>query len=91
MADGELNGHHHTTLTRIFGHPVSHNIEWHDAVSLLDKVGSVVQQPNERYLVTVGTASQVFDHPKHNDLSVEQVVDLRRMLEAAGITPQTTG
>ncbi len=87
MTDVRLNGHHRTTLERIFTHPVSHNIEWHDAVSLLGKVGTVVQEANDRYTITVGTTTQTFDQPKHNDLSTDQVVDLRRMLEAAGITP----
>ena len=74
---------------RIFGHPVSHNIEWHDVVSLLGKVGTVVQEPNERWTVTLGTTTQTFDQPRHHDIDVAQVVDLRRMLEAAGITPDT--
>ena len=37
-----LNNHHRNTLRQIFQHPVSHNIEWHAVVSLLEAIGSVV-------------------------------------------------
>ena len=31
MAEGiKLDGHHRATVRKIFQHPVSHNIQWHD-------------------------------------------------------------
>jgi hypothetical protein len=38
-----LNNHHRNTLRQIFQHPVSHNIEWHAVVSLLEAIGSVAE------------------------------------------------
>ena len=83
----KLSGHHKVTADKIFAHPVSHNIEWHDVVSLLGHIGSVTEEANHRYMVTVGTESQTFDHPRGDDLDAQQVVDLRRMLHNAGFGP----
>jgi hypothetical protein len=86
----ELDGHHKATLEKIFSHPTSHNIEWHDVLSLLEGVATVVKEHDGRYKVTLGSESETFDAPHHhNDIDVQQVVDLRRMFTSAGITPQT--
>jgi hypothetical protein len=79
-----LNNHHRDTLLHIFQHPTSHNIEWPAVLSLLEAVGTVEQQQNGRYVVSVGTETEVLDPPKHKDIDVQQVVDLRRMLTSAG-------
>ncbi len=86
----ELSGHHRTTLERIFSHPVSHNIQWHDVLSLLESVASVREEHDGRYKVTLGSETQTFDVPRHHDIDEEQVIDLRRMLRGAGITPEST-
>ena len=39
-----LDHHHQVTVQGIFRHPVGHNIEWHDVLSLLDKVGNIVEE-----------------------------------------------
>jgi hypothetical protein len=88
MADEvHLNGHHRGTLESIFRHPVGHNIEWHDVVSLLENVGTVVEGANGRLTVTVGSETETFDVPRQHDVDVQHVLDVRRMLERAGITP----
>jgi hypothetical protein len=88
MTDGvELDAHHRATVGRIFNHPVSHNIQWHDVLSLLKSVADVTEEPDGRYKVTLGSETETFDAPKHHDVSEQQVVDLRRMLRGAGITP----
>ena len=83
-----LSGHHGRTLEKLFAHPVSHNVEWHDVVSLLEHVGTVEREHDGRYKVTVGSETQTFDRPRHHEnvLDEQQVVDVRRMLETAGIT-----
>ena len=81
-----LDNHHRNTLRQIFQHPVSHNIEWHDVVSLLLEIGTVTEESNHRYKVVVGDETEIFDRPKGDDIDEQQVVDLRRMLRAAGIT-----
>jgi hypothetical protein len=79
-----LNNHHRNTLRQLLQHPASHNIEWHDVVSLLEAVGSVVDHHDGTVVVTVGSETGYFDRPPHKDIDVQTVVDLRRMLNDAG-------
>ena len=80
----KLNNHHRDTLVRIFQHPTSHNIEWPDVVSLLSVVGTIEEHKDGRFEVSVGSEVQTFERPRHKDIDVQQVVDLRRMLTGAG-------
>jgi hypothetical protein len=79
-----LNNHHRDTLRQIFQHPTSHNIEWPDVLSLLEAVGTVEARHDGKYLVQLGSESEVLTRPKHKDIDVQQVLDLRRMLTGAG-------
>jgi len=79
-----LSNHHRNTLRQLFQHPVSHNIEWHAVVSLLEAVGSVVEHHDGKVAVTVGSETEFFDPPAHKDIDTQAVVDLRRMLSSAG-------
>ena len=87
--DGEprLDGHHRATLERIFARPTSHNLQWHDVLALLERVGTVEERHEGRYSVTVGAENELFDVLRHRDLDDQQVVDLRRMLSGAGYGP----
>jgi hypothetical protein len=89
-AGRELDGHHRSTVEKIFNHPVSHNIQWHDVLSLLESVATVVEEPSGRYKVTLGSETHSFDAPRHHDIGEQQVIDLRRMLKSAGITPTSS-
>lgn len=79
-----LNSHHRVTLEQLYQHPTGHNIEWHAVLSLLEAVGSVEQSHDGKYLVRVGTETEVFVRPRRKDIDVQQVLDLRRMLTTAG-------
>ena len=79
-----LTNHQRNTLRQLFQHPVSHNIEWHAVVSLLEAVGSTVEQRGGKVAVTVGSQTEFFDPPAHKDIDTQAVVDLRRMLSRAG-------
>ena len=83
-----LSNHHRTTLRQLFEHPVSHNIEWRAVVSLLEAVGSVVEHHDGKLAVTIGPQTTFLDPPAHKDIDTETVVDLRRMLSAAGDGPE---
>ncbi|HUJ05930.1 MAG TPA: hypothetical protein VLX31_07460 [Streptosporangiaceae bacterium] len=85
-----LSNHHRNTLRQIFQHPVSHNIEWHAVVSLLNAIGSVVEQ-EDMIAVTVGSGTEYFEVPAHKDIDTQTVVDLRRMLSGAGYGPDVPG
>ncbi|HEV3212009.1 MAG TPA: hypothetical protein VGZ03_01295 [Acidimicrobiales bacterium] len=80
-----LNNHHRDTLLQIFQHPASHNIEWHDVVSLLEVVGSVEERHNGKFEARIGDEVTVLTRPSGKDIDVQQVVDLRRMLQSAGL------
>jgi hypothetical protein len=79
-----LSNHHNDTLSKILQHPAGHNIEWKDALSLLEAVASVEDQHDGRFVVTLGGETESFERPNSKDISVQQVVDLRRMLRNAG-------
>jgi hypothetical protein len=79
-----LSNHHRTTLRQIFQHPVSHNIEWHAVLSLLEAIGSVAERHDGKLSVTVGPERIFIDPPPHKDIDAQTVIDLRRMLTAAG-------
>ena len=79
-----LSNHHRNTLRQLFQHPVSHNIEWDAVLSLLEAVGSAVEQHGGKVSVTIGSETEFFDPPRHKDIDTQAVVDLRRMLSNAG-------
>ena len=79
-----LNNHHRDTLEKIFQHPVSHNIEWLDVLSLLEAVGTVDERHDGKFVVTLGSETETFERPKHKDVEIQVVVDLRRILHSAG-------
>jgi hypothetical protein len=83
-----LSNHHRNTLREIFQHPVSHNIEWHAVVSLLEAVGAVNRSHDGKLAVTLGTQTEYLDPPPDKDVDAQLVVDLRRMLSEAGFGPE---
>ena len=86
MTDGiKLDAHHRKTVEKLFTHPTSHNIQWHDVLSLLEAVATVEEGHDGRYKVTLGPETETFDTPRGHDIDTQMVVDLRRMLKGAGI------
>ncbi len=85
-----LNGHHRATVEKIFQHPVSHNIQWHDVLSLLKGVAEVSEGHDGRLKVTLGDETETLDPPSNHDVDEQMVIDLRRMLKGAGITPEAS-
>jgi len=81
------NPHHRQTLLQVFQHPVSHNIEWHAMLSLLEAVGSVELRHDGEYAAHVGAQTAFLGRPKDKDIDVEQVLAVRRLLTAAGYGP----
>ncbi len=88
MPDGtKLDAHHRKTVEKLFTHPTSHNIQWHDVLSLLQAVADVEEAHDGRFRVTLGEESETFDAPRGHDIDTQQIVDLRRMLKGAGYGP----
>jgi hypothetical protein len=83
-----LDNHHRNTLRQLFHHPVSHNIEWHAVLSLLEAVGTVAERHDGKVAVTLGSETEFFDPPVRKDIDTQTVVDLRRILRRAGYRPE---
>lgn len=83
----KLDAHHRKTVEKLFTHPTSHNIQWHDVLSLLQAVAEVEEAHDGRFRVTLGEETETFDPPQGHDIDTQQIVDLRRMLKGAGYGP----
>jgi len=83
----KLDGHNRHTLERLFAHPTSHNIQWHDVRSLLEQVGTVKEHPDGKFVVRIGNQTETFEPKRSPDVDIEHVMILRRALSAAGIGP----
>ncbi len=82
-----LDNRHRNTLRQIFEHPVSHNIEWHAVMSLLEAVGEVNVHHDGKVAVKVGPEAAFLEPPAGKDIDAQMVVDLRHMLSKAGYAP----
>jgi len=80
-----LNNHHRDTLEKIEGHPASGNVEWRQVLSLLEAVGDVTEEHNGKFKVKLGDETAVLHRPRDKDVDTQTIVDLRRMLIAAGV------
>jgi hypothetical protein len=85
-----LSSHHRTTLAKVFQHPVNHNLEWKDVLSLMGAVGTVEEKHDGKFTMTLGEQSETLERPRHKDVSAQEVLDLRRMLTNGGYGPKTT-
>jgi len=83
----DLDAEHRNTVGQIFTRPSSGNIEWRRVRSLLDGVATVTEEHNGKLRVTLGGETKVIETPRGKDVDTQMLVDLRRMLTRAGITP----
>ena len=77
------------TLEAIFRHPVPRNLARSDALHLIERLGTARQEPNGRLLFTIGEQRHVFPQSHDKELTAEEVAQLRKFLEGAGVTPAT--
>ena len=71
------------TLDAIWRHPVAHNLEWSDVVSLFETLGAVEQKANAEFEFRVGTERHLMRKPHTKDLTAAEVVDVRKFLARA--------
>lgn len=91
MASSELpklSGRHEDTLQRIFTHPSSHNIEWRQVRALLSEVTTVTEHDDGRIGIRAGDHEVVLPRPRNKDIDMEELVDVRRLLEELGYGPK---
>jgi hypothetical protein len=77
-------------LDQIFGHPFPHNLEWSEVVTLVARLGDVLERHDGKYEFRIASASAVFTKPRHKDVGVDEVAELRRFLTEAGVRPAGT-
>jgi hypothetical protein len=79
------------TLQQIFQHPASHNLEWHDVIALINHLGMVQEGDSGHLTFTLHGNSEVFKRSLEKDVAeIQQVLDIRRFLEKAGIKADGT-
>ena len=81
-----LNSHHRKTVSHIFEHPISHNVEWRSVESLFAAIGTVDETHEGKFRFTIGERSEVFHRPKHKEISTEQVMNIRHLLADVGFS-----
>ena len=84
-----LNGHHRMTLASIFSHPESHNVEWHDVLSLLNHLGSASARHGGGYDAVIGADRLVLGRAHDKDLASDELRHLRSFLAKAGLSPDS--
>ena len=85
--DEHLSNHHRDTLAKLFSHPPSGNVEWREIVSLFEAIGSATEEHNGKLKITLGSVTDTIPVPHSKDVDEQTIVDLRRMLRAAGFGP----
>jgi hypothetical protein len=78
-------------LEAIFCHPTPGNLAWSEALHLIERLGAAQQEPNGRILLTIGEHRHVLHQPHTKELTREEVTELRKFLETAGVTPASVG
>ena len=77
-----LNGSQLRTYERIFQHPVSHNLGWHDVIGMFRQLGEVEVEANGNTKVTRNGQFMILHPQRTKDVAeTEEVMALRHFLE----------
>lgn len=79
-----VSSNHRVTLDHIERRPTTHNLEWHDVISLLEEIADVVEAHDGKFRVALGGQRLVLTRPAHKDVDEQMVLDLRHLLKQAG-------
>ena len=74
------------TLDAMFTHPLPY-IGWNRAVALFGTLGAVEPRADGRFAFRIGAEHHLVHKPHDEDLPASEVVDLRHLIERAGLTP----
>ncbi len=86
-----LSHHHRNTLREIFDHQATGNVEWRKVHNLLESIGAIEEEHDDKVKIKLGPETEVFPVPRKKELDRQTVVDLRRMLTEAGYGPDSEG
>ncbi|MEZ5923402.1 MAG: hypothetical protein R3D57_03370 [Hyphomicrobiaceae bacterium] len=83
-----MNHRHRKVLASLFAHPISANIDFKAVEAVLREIGAEIEEKHgSRIGVTLNGHTVAFAHA-HHSLPKDEVVQIRKFLEAAGITPE---
>jgi hypothetical protein len=82
-----MNHRHRKVLHALFAHPISANIDFKAVVHVLGELGAEIEtKSGNRVGVRLNGHEASFMHA-HHSLPKEEVVQIRKFLEACGIDP----
>ena len=86
MPVAKMDHHNRTTAERIYRHPTSHNIQWHDVKTLLESLGECRENKHDSFEVKAGDILGFIHGPLTRELTIDQVVQTRHLLRDLGVT-----
>ena len=86
MPVAKMDHHNRTTAERIYRHPTSHNIQWHDVKTLLESLGECRENKHDSFEVKAGDIIGFIHGPLTRELTIDQVVQTRHLLRYLGVT-----
>lgn len=72
------------TVASLFGHPFPRNLEWSDALELLEAIGEVEHHDNGKSTLRIDDTKTVVHQPHGRDMAEDEVMALRKFLRQAG-------
>jgi hypothetical protein len=75
------------TLQAIYRHPIAHNLGWADVVALFGSLGTVDQKSHNEITFGIGGAHHRVSKPHSKDITVDELLEFRRILTQAGWSP----
>lgn len=89
--EAQMSRIHQTTYNAFFGHPIAHNIQWHDVRSMLNELAEVTEEHNGNLKFTRNGETLTVHPPKHKDLSdIQELMQIRHFLERSGVPAQAS-
>ncbi len=82
-----MNHKHRKVLAQLFAHPISSNIDFREVEHVLKDLGAEIENKHgNRIGVTLNGHTVALTHVNHS-LTKDEVVQIRKFLETAGINP----
>jgi hypothetical protein len=78
------------TLQALYRHPIAHNLEWADVVALFKALGTVEQKSHNEITFGIGGIHHRVRKPHSKDITVDELLEFRRILTQAGWSPDTS-
>jgi hypothetical protein len=86
-----ISGSHLRTYEKLFQHPLSHNLEWHEVRTMLGELGQLTEESNGHIAVARNGHSLVLHRPHSKDITdIHELMEIRHFLERSETPLQQT-